>query len=74
MPKTSVWARRQAERARISKEQKRLQKDMDQVVAKLANAKFIERAPKDVVEETKKRREALKVSIEQLEEMLESLA
>ena len=64
----------QAERARISKEQKRLQKDMDQVVAKLANAKFIERAPKDVVEETKKRREALKVSIEQLEEMLESLA
>ena len=64
----------QAERARISKDMERIQKDMDQVVAKLANAKFIERAPKDVVEETRKRRESLIMSIGQLEEMLESLS
>jgi len=64
----------EAERERISREQKKLQKDMDQVVAKLANAKFIERAPQDVVEETKTRRESLKASIEQLDEMLENLS
>jgi valyl-tRNA synthetase len=63
-----------AERARISKESGRMKKDLDQIVGKLANAKFIERAPKDVVEETKKRRESLKMSIGQLEEMLESLS
>ena len=64
----------EAERERISREQKKLQKDMDQVVAKLANAKFIERAPQDVVKETKTRRESLKASIEQLDEMLENLS
>ena len=63
-----------AERDRILREQKKLQKEMDQVVSKLSNAKFVERAPQDVVEETKTRRESLKASIEQLDEMLENLS
>ncbi len=63
-----------AEGARISKEMERIQKDMNQIVSKLANAKFIERAPKEVVEETRARRESLKANLEQLEEMLDSLA
>ncbi len=63
-----------AEQARITKEMKRAKQDLDQIVTKLANAKFVERAPKEVVEENRQRRESLRISIEQLDEMLKSLS
>jgi valyl-tRNA synthetase len=49
-----------AERARLDKELKKADADIARVDAKLGNAKFIERAPEEVVEEEKeKRAEAL---------------
>jgi valyl-tRNA synthetase len=63
----------EAEKARITRETTRAKKDLEQIVTKLANAQFIERAPKEVVEENRQRRESLKVTIEQLDEMLDSL-
>ena len=63
-----------AEQARINKEMTRMKEDLDRIGTKLANAKFVERAPKEVVEENRQRRESLKMSIEQLEEMLKSLS
>ncbi len=63
-----------AERARIGKELGKVEKDLKSVAAKLANSKFTENAPKEIVEENRARREALKAKVEQLNAMLENLA
>ncbi len=64
----------EAERERIGKEIAKAEKDLKQIAGKLANANFTERAPKEVVEENRERREALKVRVEQLGEMLANLS
>jgi valyl-tRNA synthetase len=44
-----------AERARLTKEMERVQKEIDILERKLSNASFVERAPKEVVEENRRR-------------------
>jgi valyl-tRNA synthetase len=44
-----------AERARLGKELERVQKEIDGLDRKLSNASFVERAPKEVIEENRKR-------------------
>jgi len=44
-----------AERARLKKELEKAQKEIDGLERKLSNASFVERAPKEVVEENRKR-------------------
>ncbi len=63
-----------AEKERISKEIAKAEKDLKQIAGKLANANFTERAPKEVVEENRTRRESLKTKVEQLAEMLANLS
>jgi valyl-tRNA synthetase len=46
-----------AERARLTKERGRLNADIGKIDAKLANADFVKRAPEEVVEEQRERRE-----------------
>ena len=44
-----------AERARLGRELERVQKEIDGLERKLSNASFVERAPKEVVEENRRR-------------------
>jgi valyl-tRNA synthetase len=44
-----------AERARLSRELEKVQKEIDGLERKLSNASFVERAPKEVVEENRRR-------------------
>ena len=63
-----------AEKARISKEIAKAEADLKQISGKLANANFTERAPKEVVDENRERKEALKIKVGQLTEMLANLS
>ena len=63
-----------AEKARLQKERDKAEKELKKVCTKLNDANFTERAPKDVVDENKKRREDFKARIEQLDEMLANLS
>jgi valyl-tRNA synthetase len=45
----------EAERTRLLKEMERVRREMDNLERKLSNASFVERAPKDVVEENRRR-------------------
>jgi valyl-tRNA synthetase len=45
----------EAERARLSKEFERVAREIDTIERKLSNASFVDRAPKEVVEENRKR-------------------
>jgi valyl-tRNA synthetase len=45
-----------AEKARLAREMARLQRDIDQVDAKLANRAFLDKAPQDVIETARERR------------------
>jgi valyl-tRNA synthetase len=65
-----------AERSRIERELGKVEKEEQQVEAKLGNPSFVERAPDEVVEEVRargaqlsERREALTRSLERLREM-----
>jgi valyl-tRNA synthetase len=62
-----------AERTRLSKERDRLQADVAKIDAKLANADFVKRAPEEVVEEQRERREAALARIAKLDEALKRL-
>ena len=62
-----------AERERLTKEIGKTEKDLKQIAGKLANASFTERAPKEVVDEAKERRETLKAKLDSLQEMLAAL-
>jgi valyl-tRNA synthetase len=45
----------ESERARLSKELERVERESNGLERKLSNASFVERAPKDVVEENRRR-------------------
>ncbi len=63
-----------AERERISKEIGKAENELKGLVSKLANAQFTERAPKEVVDENRQRKDALKTKVQQLQEMLGNLS
>ncbi|MBV9973925.1 MAG: valine--tRNA ligase [Hyphomicrobiales bacterium] len=62
-----------AERTRLSKERDRLDADIGKIDAKLANTDFVKRAPEEVVEEQRERREAALARIDKLDEALKRL-
>ncbi|MBI1869281.1 MAG: valine--tRNA ligase [Methylocystis sp.] len=55
-----------AEKARLAKEIGKLEADVQRIDAKLANADFIARAPEEVVDENRERREELLARIDKL--------
>ena len=63
-----------AEKQRLTKERDKAEKELKKVCAKLNDANFSERAPKEVVDENKKRREDFKARLAQLDEMLANLS
>ena len=62
-----------AERARLTKERDRLGQDIGKIDAKLGNADFLKRAPEEVVEEQRERREVAALRSAKLEEALQRL-
>jgi valyl-tRNA synthetase len=62
-----------AERARLDKEMKKAEADIARVDAKLGNAKFIERAPEEVVEEEKEKRAEASARKAKIAEAMERL-
>jgi valyl-tRNA synthetase len=64
---------RAAERERLDKEIAKLEADLKATEAKLGNQSFVERAPKDVVEEHRRRRDDFKARLTQLRKARESL-
>jgi len=63
----------EAERARLEKELARVDAELKKVSGKLNDANFTERAPKEVIDENKRRREEFKGRQGQLQEMLANL-
>jgi len=62
-----------AERERLDKEIAKLEADLKATKAKLGNQSFVERAPKDVVEEHRRRRDDFNARLMQLRKARESL-
>jgi valyl-tRNA synthetase len=62
-----------AERARLAKEMQRAEADIARVDAKLGNANFVARAPEEVVEEEKEKRDEAVARREKIAEALERL-
>ncbi|HEY6703572.1 MAG TPA: valine--tRNA ligase [Xanthobacteraceae bacterium] len=62
-----------AEKARLDKEMARVKSDIARIDAKLANADFVARAPEDVVEGERKKREEAEARRLKLDEALERL-
>jgi valyl-tRNA synthetase len=62
-----------AERERLDKEIAKLEGDLKATEAKLGNQSFVERAPKDVVEEHRRRRDDFNARLKQLRKARESL-
>ncbi|MGB9155498.1 MAG: hypothetical protein WCB20_03335, partial [Chthoniobacterales bacterium] len=62
-----------AERERLDREVAKLEADLKATEAKLGNQSFIERAPKEVVEEHRRRRHDFNVRLTQLRKARESL-
>ena len=62
-----------AERARLQKEIQKLEKDIKQIEGKLANENFVSKAPEEVVEEQKARKEEAEIIIEKLASALKQL-
>jgi len=62
-----------AERARLAKEMQKADADIARVDAKLGNANFVARAPEEVVEEEKEKREEALARKAKIEEALERL-
>jgi len=62
-----------AERERLGKEAAHLQAEIAKAQAKLANPKFVERAPAEVVEQEKERLARFGASLEQLNSQLSKL-
>jgi len=62
-----------AERARLDKERTRIEAELARIDAKLANADFIRRAPEEVVETERERREEAQARLEKIAEALERL-
>ena len=64
---------RAAERERLDKEIAKLEAELKATEAKLANPSFVERAPKEVVEEHRRRRADFNARLAQLRKARESL-
>jgi valyl-tRNA synthetase len=64
---------RAAERERLDKEIAKLEADLKATEVKLGNQSFVERAPKDVVEEHRRRRDDFNARLTQLRKARESL-
>jgi valyl-tRNA synthetase len=64
----------EAERARLSKERDRFAADIAKIDAKLANADFVKRAPEDIVEEQRERRETAATRLARLDDALQRLS
>jgi len=62
-----------AERGRLDKEIAKLEAELKATEAKLANSSFVERAPKEVVEEHQRRRADFNARLAQLRKARESL-
>jgi valyl-tRNA synthetase len=62
-----------AERARLAKEMAKADADIARVDAKLSNANFVARAPEEVVEEEKEKREEAQARKAKITEALERL-
>jgi len=62
-----------AERKRLEKELKEADRDLSQVETKLANKQFLSRAPGDVVEKERRKRDEFAQKVERLEANLASL-
>ena len=64
---------RTAERERLDKEIAKLEMELKATAAKLANQSFVERAPKEVVEEHRRRRDDFNARLRKLQQARESL-
>ncbi len=62
-----------AERGRLSKEQAKLQDDIAKIDAKLTNEQFVSKAPPEIIEEQKERREAATSRLVKIDEALTAL-
>jgi valyl-tRNA synthetase len=62
-----------AERKRLEKEIARLQGLVDGIERKLANASFVEKAPKNVVEKEREKQKNITMNMEKLKANLEQL-
>jgi valyl-tRNA synthetase len=62
-----------AERARLEKEMTKVEADISRVDAKLGNANFVARAPEEVVEEEKAKRDEAQARKQKIIEALERL-
>ena len=63
----------EAEVARLDKERAKLAGDIDKIDAKLANADFLARAPEEIVDEQRERRDAAEARRRKIEEALARL-
>ena len=64
----------EAEVARLDKERAKLAGDIDKIDAKLANADFLARAPEEIVDEQRERRDAAQARRRKIEEALARLS
>ena len=62
-----------AELARLEKERVKLEGEIKKIDAKLGNPQFVERAPEEVVEEQRERREAAEIRTQKIAEALAAL-
>ena len=63
-----------AEVARLKKEQGKAQGEIKKIDAKLGNADFVARAPEEIIEENRERREAESARLAKVEEALARLS
>jgi len=63
---------KEAEVARLNKEIEKLSKDLSRITGKLSNAKFIDKAPAEVVEKEREKQSAQQLSLNKLSEQLEN--
>ena len=62
-----------AEIARLEKDIKKDESNLEKTLMKLNNPNFVDKAPEDVVEDTRNNREELQIKIRQLKEQLEKI-
>ena len=61
------------EKERLKQNMEKIKKEIDRLEKKLSNKDFLEKAPEEVVEETKERRESNRERLERLESILKDL-
>ncbi len=64
----------EAERSRLQKEMKKLQKDIEFVTKKLANEKFLDRAPAEIVDKEKQKARELEEKAAKLQDNIERIS